>query len=93
MGWTKHLDAVQAHQEGRRSALKELKTYAKALEVELDCPDLGGILVFGLGCDLHSILKQFVAFQTAVGGDEEVDLKPYFSLVLDAVTEFKWKQK
>jgi len=91
MSWVKHPDAIRAYQERRGTALAEVKKSAKRLREELECPDCLGFEIPMLGAGLLDDIKRFERFRAAVGGDIDVDLKPYFDLVLDAVPGFKWR--
>ena len=91
MGWTKHPDAVQAYQSGRKEALSSVRKLTKALKQELQSPsDIHGQNILELGRALHSDLRRFVSFRRGVGGDEDVDTQPYVDLLLEVFTNFKW---
>jgi len=91
MGWAKHHDAVRHQGAMRSKALSDLKTIAKNLQSELECPDSGSCeVVLELGSALHHALGQFVKLREAVGGDYDVDVSAYVHLILDAVPAFKW---
>jgi hypothetical protein len=91
MGWTKHPDAVKAHQERRREALSNIKDLAKEIAGALRDPELFSNRAFELGSLLHTELQGFVYLCAAVGGGEDVDLRPYFHLVLETIPAFKWR--
>ena len=91
MGWTKHPDAVRAVQGARKEALSSVRKTANTLKQELQSPDdVNGFGILELGGALHCELVRFDKLRRAVGGDEEVDLRPYVRLVLEAIPAFKW---
>lgn len=91
MGWTKHPDAVQAYQSGRKEALSSVRKLAKELKQELQSPsDIHGQNILELGGALHYDLRRFTSFRRGVGGDEDVDIGPYVDLLLKVFPSFKW---
>ena len=91
MGWTKHPDAVKAHQERRREALSNIKDLAKEIAGVIKNPELFSSQAFELGSLLHTELQGFAYLCNAVGGGEDVDLDPYFHLICTLIPAFKWR--
>jgi hypothetical protein len=76
----------------RSEALSNVKTIAKNLQFEIECPDSGSCeVVLELGSALHHALGQFVKLREAVGGDHDVDVSVYVHLILDAIPAFKYR--
>jgi hypothetical protein len=91
MGWTKHPDAVRAHQERRREALSNIKSLAKEIAKVLKDPELFPSKAFELGSLLHTELQGFAYLCAAVGGGEDEDMRPYFDLLFQTIPSFEWR--
>lgn len=91
MGWTKHSDAVQAHRVARSESYVSVKKLAQEVRREVKNPDdLNGVQLFELAYDLHAELQRFARLRSAVGGQEDVSLKPFIDLLLEIIPQIGW---
>lgn len=92
MGWSKHPDAVRALQGARQEVYAGIKETAKAIRREFHDPDdcFGADLAMH-AYFLHQELRRFSELRHAVGGHEDVSLRPYVDLLLEVFTKFKWR--
>ncbi len=91
MGWTKHPDALRALQGARREVYADIKDTAKAIRREFADPDdVNGTELMMHAYYLHQELNRYVGLRRAIGGHDEVDLRPYVDLLLEVFPNFKW---
>lgn len=92
MGWAKHPFAVEAYRGARSEAYARLRKLAKAIREENDNPsEVSGANLKELAYALHTELRRFCWFRTAVGGQEDRAIAPFVALLLDTATFFQWR--